>query len=54
MPQIHTHAQPSESRRRKTPSSPGPKASPARLTWKPIDFEGEDTSLTQDELALLK
>jgi hypothetical protein len=27
---------------------------PIRHTWKPVDFEGEDTSLTQAELALMK
>jgi hypothetical protein len=27
---------------------------PTRPAWRPIDFDGEDTSLTQDHIALLK
>jgi hypothetical protein len=39
--------------RRRTPTQV-PRVPPARPGWQPIDFDGEDTSLTQDHLALLK
>jgi hypothetical protein len=39
--------------RRRTPTQV-PRVPPARPAWRPIDFDGEDTSLTQDHLALLK
>jgi hypothetical protein len=39
--------------RRRTPTQL-PRVPPARPAWRPIDFDGEDTSLTQDHLALLK
>ena len=38
--------------RRGIPQAAG--ASPSRPSWHPIDFEGDDTSLTQDHLVLLK
>jgi hypothetical protein len=46
------HAAPRDSSRHGTPSAPG--VPPSRPAWGPIDFEGDDTSLTQDHLALLK
>jgi len=39
--------------RRRTPT-PMPRVPPTRPAWRPIDFEGEDNSLTQAHLALLK
>lgn len=46
------HAAPPGPSRHGTPSPPG--VPPTRPAWGPIDFEGDDTSLTQDHLALLK
>jgi len=47
-----SQVKPSEPSRR-TPTQV-PRVPPARPAWRPIDFDGEDTSLTQDHLALLK
>jgi len=47
-----TPAPPTEPPRR-TPTQV-PRAPAPRPTYRPIDFEGEDTSLTQDQLAVLK
>ena len=47
-----THAMPIDPGRPTAPQAPG--VPPAGPTWRPIDFVGEDTSLTQEQLALLK